>query len=184
MYTNVNSSISFNGKNITIHQKYRTYFYMEKYDEWYECIPPIFSIHNLIVGQLYVDIGETMTISSQKNPNVRTEIRFERKGFFSGELGKYEGEAFEQQEKVKAKKLEIKGRWHKNCVITNLQSGEAKEVWKKVPFPEKVDWMYGMSHFHVQLNYLPKRLKGKIAPTDSRFRPDQRALENGDMTLA
>ena len=67
---------------------------MQKYDEWYECIPPIFSIHNLIVGQLYVDIGETMIISSQKNPNIKTEIRFERKPFFGGELGKYEGEAF------------------------------------------------------------------------------------------
>ena len=27
-------------------------------------------------------------------------------------------------------------------------------------------------------------MKGILAPTDSRFRPDQRALENGDLSLA
>jgi len=34
------------------------------------------------------------------------------------------------------------------------------------------------------MNYFPKRLEGVIAPTDTRRRPDQRALENGDMKLA
>lgn len=53
-----------------------------------------------------------------------------------------------------------------------------------MPYPEKVDWMYGFSHFHLQMNYFPKRLDGVIAPTDTRRRPDQRALENGDMVTA
>ena len=44
--------------------------------------------------------------------------------------------------------------------------------------------MYGFSHFMLQLNYLPRQLKKVIAPTDTRFRPDQRALENGDIELA
>jgi hypothetical protein len=44
--------------------------------------------------------------------------------------------------------------------------------------------MYGMSHFSLQLNYFPKRLAKLIAPTDTRRRTDQRALENGDMKLA
>ena len=36
----------------------------------------------------------------------------------------------------------------------------------------------------IQLNSLPRQLKNVIAPTDTRVRPDQRALENGEMTLA
>jgi hypothetical protein len=44
--------------------------------------------------------------------------------------------------------------------------------------------MYGMSHYALQLNYLPRHLQGVVAPTDTRRRPDQRALENGDMKLA
>ena len=44
--------------------------------------------------------------------------------------------------------------------------------------------MYGMSHFHLQMNYFPSWLHNKVAPTDTRRRPDQRALENGDMKSA
>lgn len=44
--------------------------------------------------------------------------------------------------------------------------------------------MYNFSHFGLQLNYLTEELKERIAPTDSRLRPDQRALENGDTPLA
>ena len=41
-----------------------------------------------------------------------------------------------------------------------------------------------MSNHTLQLNYLPNFLRHQIAPTDSRLRPDQRALENGDFKLA
>lgn len=44
--------------------------------------------------------------------------------------------------------------------------------------------MYGMSIHQLQFNYLPDSLSRRIAPTDTRFRPDQRALENGDFKLA
>ena len=44
--------------------------------------------------------------------------------------------------------------------------------------------MYGMSHFMLQLNYFPKRLQKTVAPTDTRWRPDQRSLENGEMKTA
>ena len=44
--------------------------------------------------------------------------------------------------------------------------------------------MYGFTRHALQFNYLTDRLAAKIAPTDSRFRPDQRALENGDFKLA
>jgi hypothetical protein len=40
--------------------------------------------------------------------------------------------------------------------------------------------MYQFSHFTLQLNLLNDTLKAKLPPTDSRFRPDQRAMELGD----
>jgi hypothetical protein len=36
----------------------------------------------------------------------------------------------------------------------------------------------------MQLNYIPEGMEEKLPPTDARFRPDQRALENGDYDLA
>lgn len=34
------------------------------------------------------------------------------------------------------------------------------------------------------MNYLPDSLRDRLPPTDSRFRPDQRALEEGETDLA
>jgi hypothetical protein len=50
--------------------------------------------------------------------------------------------------------------------------GEAELVWKKNPYPEQWESMYGMSHFSLQLNYFPKRLTKLVAPTDTRRRQD------------
>jgi hypothetical protein len=36
----------------------------------------------------------------------------------------------------------------------------------------------------MQLNFLPEDLKPKLPPTDSRFREDQRAYEQGNIELA
>ena len=44
--------------------------------------------------------------------------------------------------------------------------------------------MYNFTNFTLQLNHLPPALKNKLPPTDSRFRPDQRALEVGDLVKA
>ena len=44
--------------------------------------------------------------------------------------------------------------------------------------------MFFFTQFSLQLNNLPDYLKDKLPPTDSRLRPDQRALENGNFDLA
>ena len=50
--------------------------------------------------------------------------------------------------------------------------------------PDNSDWMYQFSNFTLQLNYLSNALKEKLPPTDTRLRPDQRALEDGETDLA
>jgi len=45
-------------------------------------------------------------------------------------------------------------------------------------------YMYGFTNHGIQFNHLTDSLTKRIPPTDSRLRPDQRALENGDFKLA
>lgn len=52
------------------------------------------------------------------------------------------------------------------------------------PRPPNNEWMYFYSDLALQLNYLTPELKEKLPPTDTRLRPDQRALENGEGELA
>lgn len=68
--------------------------------------------------------------------------------------------------------------------MTDVKTGVKEIIWKKTPYQENADYMYGMTMHSLQFNYLPDSLASRIAPTDSRLRPDQRALENGDFKLA
>ena len=44
--------------------------------------------------------------------------------------------------------------------------------------------MYHFTNFAIQLNYNPESLKHNLPSTDCRQRPDQLALENGQIDLA
>ena len=78
----------------------------------------------------------------------------------------------------------IDGKWSEQAILINEKTKEKEVMWTKSPYPEQWEQMYGMSHFMLQLNYFPRQYRKVIAPTDTRWRPDQRALENGDMKLA
>mmetsp|Transcript_29776 Transcript_29776/g.29509 ORF Transcript_29776/g.29509 Transcript_29776/m.29509 type:complete len:98 (-) Transcript_29776:83-376(-) len=67
--------------------------------------------------------------------------------------------------------------------VVNIQTGETVEAWRAYPFPKDFEWCYFFSDFTLQLNQVPELVPG-IAITDSRYRPDQRALENGDLKVA
>ncbi|CAG8624100.1 5880_t:CDS:2 [Funneliformis caledonium] len=56
-------------------------------------------------------------------------------------------------------------------------------LWKKSPTPEE-PIPFNLTPFAMTLNDLPESLKPWIAPTDSRMRPDQRAMELGNYDLA
>ena len=57
-------------------------------------------------------------------------------------------------------------------------------LWTANPFPENFELQYFFTNFSLQLNNCPDHLREKLAPTDTRLRPDQRALEEGDLDLA
>ena len=56
-------------------------------------------------------------------------------------------------------------------------------AWEKYPATENCSQNYYFSEYALQLNIPPEFYPG-LVKTDSRFRPDQRALENGDISLA
>jgi len=64
---------------------YRVYVHLDKFNETYELNLPILSLHNLVIGSMYVDIGETMTVINLSKPNEKCEVKFERRGWFSSE---------------------------------------------------------------------------------------------------
>lgn len=59
-----------------------------------------------------------------------------------------------------------------------------EQIWVANPQPEKSEHMYYFTLFALQLNHMSPGLKKLLPPTDSRLRPDQRALEDGNLQVA
>ena len=78
----------------------------------------------------------------------------------------------------------MNGLWNERLSITNIESGEETVLWEVKPFPKDFEWFYMFTEYAMNLNHLTERMRDELPPTDSRFRPDQRALENGDQALA
>jgi hypothetical protein len=47
---------------LKITSQYRVYVHFDTTDETFELIMPVLSAHNLIIGQMYIDVGESMTV--------------------------------------------------------------------------------------------------------------------------
>lgn len=148
------------------------------------------SVHNLIIGSTYIDLGGTSNVKIVGNDEIKAQLRYTKRGWLAREEFKCEGEIV----RVKGKKdhellYKIHGNWNSKIYVTPYVNGkpdsnQSEVVFDKNPYPEQWEYMYGFSHFSLQLNYFPKRLESIIAPTDTRRRPDQRALEEGDFQLA
>ncbi|CAG8487846.1 16646_t:CDS:2 [Cetraspora pellucida] len=61
---------------------------------------------------------------------------------------------------------------------TSINTRPIYLLWKRNPLPDE-PLPFNLTKFAVTLNDLPNSLVNWIAPTDSRFRPDQRAMESG-----
>lgn len=91
----------FTAKALKFDQKYMQYVHLSKFDETYEIKSPPCSVHNLVIGKIYIDLGETGTVTCMQRPNERAEIKYIRRGWFSDEAFKIEGLIYKQMGQTK-----------------------------------------------------------------------------------
>jgi hypothetical protein len=152
------------------------------WDERYEFNPPGLTFHGLIVGTPYIDINSTALLRNISKPDDSyAEVKYHGRGWSGfNSYFRVEGTVFIDKKPV----IIFKGKWNDSVSMTDLRTNVTEVVWKKYPYPANWDKQYGMTQHSLQLNYLPSWLRGKLPPTDSRLRPDQRALEHGDFSKA
>ena len=68
---------------------------------------------------MYVDMSETMNIVNLSRQNERSEVKFERRGWFTSEAFKLTGETFYVEAKKKKVQYTINGNWNKEIKLTN-----------------------------------------------------------------
>ena len=78
----------------------------------------------------------------------------------------------------------IEGTWSESIYLIDCESLEKEEIWRAEELPEGCEDYFYFNEMAMNLNHLSEDLKEQLPPTDSRFRPDQRAVEMGDFDLA
>ncbi|CAN6480109.1 unnamed protein product [Victoria cruziana] len=144
------------------------------------------SIYNLILGKLYCDHYGTMRI--QGNCEYSCKLKFKEQSIIDRNPHQVHGIVQDRSGRTVAT---LFGKWDESMhYVKGDFSGKNKELlpearllWKRSK-PAEHPTRYNLSRFAITLNELTPGLKEKLPPTDSRLRPDQRCLENGEYELA
>ncbi|XP_074582144.1 oxysterol-binding protein-related protein 1C-like [Curcuma longa] len=146
------------------------------------------SIYNLILGKLYCDHYGTMRI--QGNGEYSCKLKFKEQSIIDRNPHQVQGVVQDRSGKTIATLI---GKWDEsmhyimgNGSVKGKGSEaipEARLLWKRNK-PPKHAGRYNLTRFAITLNELMPGLKEKLPPTDSRLRPDQRCLENGEYEMA
>lgn len=146
------------------------------------------SIYNLILGKLYCDHHGVMSIEG--NRQYSCKLKFKEQSILDRNPRQVQG--FVEDRKGN-KAASLMGNWDESMYyVIGGESSRAREIsqtqnpsllWKRSK-PPCNPTRYNLSSFAITLNELNPELMDKLPPTDSRLRPDQRLLENGEYERA
>ncbi|KAI0824172.1 Oxysterol-binding protein-domain-containing protein [Trametes gibbosa] len=147
-------------------------------EEHFQWTRPSSFIRNLMMGTKYLEHIGKMVIKNTSRGDSCT-LDFKEGGYWgptnvvSGVINSSSGDVL----------ANLEGKWDEQ-MARKLDSSHLHVLWRITPFPKNAVQYYGFTAFGITLNEITPDLEGKLPPTDSRFRPDVRALENGDLDTA
>ncbi|CAN1312852.1 Oxysterol-binding protein-related protein 1D [Linum perenne] len=139
------------------------------------------SIYNIILGKLYCDHYGTMRIKGTGNYSCR--LKFKEQSIIDRNPHQVHG--FIQDDRTGQKVAMLVGKWDEAMYYVlgdPTTKTEAILLWERDKAVTKT--RYNFTPFAITLNEVTPGLLEKLPPTDSRRRPDQRFLENGEYELA
>ncbi|KAF7592830.1 hypothetical protein BBP40_012365 [Aspergillus hancockii] len=148
------------------------------------------SVIGIITGSPTVDNYGLMEIKNWTTGEV-CYLDFKPRGWKASSAYQVSGKVVD---KNGSPKWSIGGRWNDKIYARHTPGYEADVssqdpessktllVWQCHPRPNGVP--FNLTPFVITLNALPEGLKQHLPPTDTRLRPDQRAMEEGEYDLA
>ncbi|KAJ6790405.1 hypothetical protein PWT90_09722 [Aphanocladium album] len=137
-------------------------------------------LRNVVMGEKYVEPVGTMTVTNDSTSH-KASIEFRSKGMFGGRSEEVHVDILNPDGSDAG--AAMAGTWttglHKAGKGKHSSGGD--EIWHVGSLVENAPNTYGLTRFAATLNEITEIEKGKMAPTDSRLRPDQRMAENGDL---
>jgi hypothetical protein len=138
-------------------------------------------LRNIIAGEKYIEPAGEMVVVNETTGQ-KTITTFKAGGMFSGRSEEVTVKAFDVHGNELP--LGLAGTWTNSLQLTEHGSTTNKTIWSVGALVDQAVKRYGFPVFTATLNESTPIEMGKIPPTDSRLRPDQRALENNDVDTA
>ncbi len=138
------------------------------------------SVHNYIIGKMYVWNSGEMTCENL-NTGDKAILILKPKGWTSKSDYEADGKIIDSSGKTH---YLLYGKWNSfvSAIVPETQD-EIKLIQRKES-PKNWEAQYCFSQWAINENHLNYSMLTELPPTDSRFRTDQRAYEFGAMKLA
>lgn len=136
-------------------------------------------VRNLVMGTKYLEHCGQLSITTTKD-GLSCILDFKETGYWGTSPNVVTGEVLNSLEESVAS---LEGRWDEQ-ISQILEESHLKVLWKTHPFPRHAPDYYGLSSFATTLNEVTPDIKDMLPPSDSRYRPDIRAMEEGNIELA
>lgn len=135
-------------------------------------------LRNVVMGEKYVEpVGDMSVV--KEGTGAKAVIEFRSKGMFGGRGEDVQIETFGDDGVHTGKSLS--GTWTGSLRIVEAGKAAGEEIWRVGSLVDKPATTYGMTTFAATLNEITALEKGKLPPTDTRLRPDQRFAEDGKL---
>jgi oxysterol-binding protein-related protein 3/6/7 len=170
-------SQKFWGKSAEIVTEGKARVVLHTHGECYSWSPATSFLRNIIAGEKYVEPVGSMIVVNEI-AGLKAIVTFKAKGMFSGRSEEVSVETFDTYGEHLPPGLQ--GSWTQALCLTQNGALRDTSIWSAGSLVENATKHYGMTSFAATLNEITEIEDGKLPPTDSRLRPDQRALEQGD----
>ncbi|XP_063568967.1 oxysterol-binding protein-related protein 6 isoform X14 [Pongo abelii] len=152
---------------------------LPKYGDYYVWNKVTTCIHNILSGRRWIEHYGEVTIRNTKSSVCICKLTFVKVNYWNSNMNEVQGVVIDQEGKAVHR---LFGKWHEGLYCGVAPS--AKCIWRPGSMPTNYELYYGFTRFAIELNELDPVLKDLLPPTDARFRPDQRFLEEGSLEAA
>ncbi|KAL6484654.1 hypothetical protein MHYP_G00066990 [Metynnis hypsauchen] len=152
---------------------------LPSYGDHYEWNKVTTCVHNILSGRRWIEHYGEITIRNTKTSTCICKLTFIKGNYWSSNVNEVQGFVMDQEGKVVHR---LFGKWHEGLYCGVPPS--AKCIWRPGSMPTDYELYYGFTRFAIELNELCPEMTELLPPTDARFRPDQRYLEEGKVELA
>jgi hypothetical protein len=147
-------------------------------DELYSWNIATMFLRNVVMGEKYVEPVGSMHVTNDTTGH-KACVEFKSKGMFGGRAEDVNVTTFSPDGNDTGSGLT--GTWTTSLKTVGPGKAASEEIWQAGSMVENASQTYGMTLFAGRLNEVTEIEKGKMAPTDSRLRPDQRLAEKGQL---